>query len=165
MFDPEAWTLTLAAYAAKTRRARTLAIVGPLRPILERRRAARRLDCPLVFHRVLKSHPGQPIKSYRKAWTTALEAAKLPAGLVPYDLRRSALRNLVRSGVDVTVAMKISGHRTRSTFDRYNIVATEDVAHALELVSAYVQAQPTDRKVTGVHSQNMHNPGSRQKRR
>jgi integrase len=157
MFDSDAWTLTLAAHAAKTRRARTLAIVGPLRSILARRRAARRLDCPLIFHRVVKGQVAQPIKDYRKAWSGALAGAKLPAGLVPYDLRRSALRNLVRSGVDVTVAMKISGHRTRSTFDRYNIVDTEDVAQALELVEAYVGAQPAKRKVAAFeHAQNAH---------
>lgn len=45
-------------------------------------------------------------------------------GLVPHDLRRSAVRNLVNSGVDTATAMKITGHRTLHIFMRYNIIST-----------------------------------------
>jgi integrase len=147
MLDRESWTLTLDPKAAKTRRGRVIGITGPLREIIERRLVARRLDCTLIFHRVSKGQPGQPVKSYGKLWRAALTEAHLPATLVPYDLRRSALRNLVRAGVDFTVAMKISGHRTRSTFDRYNIVSDDDVRDAITKTAAFVATLPTTRKV------------------
>ena len=44
--------------------------------------------CPYVFHR-----NGRRIKSLRKSWALACEAAGLP-GRLPHDLRRSAVRNM-----------------------------------------------------------------------
>jgi integrase len=136
MVDLQAATLTVAPQVAKTRRGRVLALVGPLLAIVQRRLARRRLGCALVFHRASKGRLGAPVLDYRRAWRVALKAAKLPLTLRPYDLRRSALRNLIRSGTHETVAMAISGHRTRSTFDRYNITSTDDVAAAIERVAS-----------------------------
>ena len=139
MVDLEAKTLQLDPKAAKTRKGRVIALEGALLAIIQRRLARRRLGCPLVFHRESKGKAGQPVRDYRRAFAAAVKAAGLRRGLVPYDLRRSALRNMIRAGVDVSVAMKISGHRTRSTFDRYNIVDEQDVRAAISRTEAFLR--------------------------
>ncbi len=139
MVDLQAKTLNLDPRAAKTRKGRVIALEGPLWTIVERRLAHRRLGIPLVFHREAKGNLGQPVQDYRKAFASAVKTAGLRRGILPYDLRRSALRNMVRAGVDVSVAMKISGHRTRSTFDRYNIVDEEDIRAAVTKTAAFVK--------------------------
>jgi hypothetical protein len=58
-------------------------------------------------------------------------------GLLLHDFRRSGVRNLIRSGVPRRIAMKISGHLTESTFERYNIVDSTDLHEAMAKVEKY----------------------------
>jgi len=105
------WVLNLPSSITKNGRGRALGLRGEVRSIIERRIKARRLDCPLIFHRTSKGQTGQPLKAFDKLWRKALAAAKLPPDRIFHDLRRSAVRNLIRAGVDPSVGLKISGHR------------------------------------------------------
>jgi integrase len=106
----------------------------------------------------------------RKEWVKACNACGLGtttevegrpydpiySGLTLHDMRRSAVRNLRKAGVSEKEAMRISGHKTRSVFDRYNIVSTDDVMDAmrkLELAAlnetALLKASNTRKPVHG----------------
>jgi hypothetical protein len=64
---------------------------------------------------------------------------------LPYDLRRTAVRNMARGGTDPAIAMKSSDHRTRAVFDRRsNIISEDDIRTAVRKTTAYV-ASPTGR--------------------
>lgn len=131
--DVHADVLRVRSSTTKNGRSRQLPLAGQLAAIIAEQRAARRLDCPTIFHR-----NGEAIGEFRAAWDKATKAAGL-AGLLVHDLRRSSARNLVRAGVPERVAMEVTGHRTRSVFDRYVISSNGDVRAALAALGEYTE--------------------------
>jgi len=79
---------------------------------------------PWTFHR-----NGKQIKRINRAWITAALKAGHP-GRIFHDLRRTAVRNMVRASVPERVVMMLSGHKTRSIMERYNIVSEGDIREA-----------------------------------
>jgi integrase len=135
-FDRESSTLILPGRSTKGKKPRKLILEGVYREIIARRLSVRRLDCPYIFHR-----QGQAMGSFRKAWANASRKAGV-SGLIFHDLRRTAVRNMIRAGVDKTVAKRISGHRTDAVFDRYNITSDEDLQDAQQRLEQYVATLP-----------------------
>lgn len=113
--------------------------VGELAEVPARRKAARQVKfngsltlSSLIFH-----SDGLPVNEFRKSWRTACKRARVCR--LFHDLRRSAVRDLVRSGVSQSVAMSISGHRTASMFSSYNITDDRDQRKALRMREKFVK--------------------------
>jgi integrase len=128
-------------------------------PLIDRLRVAleEQAECRGVVERragqiisavFFRCNTGEPIRSFRKAWATACDAAEVP-GLLFHDLRRTAARNPVRAGIAEKIATDLTGHRTRSIFDRYAIVDENLLAEQTEKLSQPYQktAAQLERKV------------------
>lgn len=114
-------------------------VVGELVELIEERRKEARsvkTDADIILSNLVFHRDGKPIAEFRKAWATACKKAGC-AGRLFHDLRRSAARNLIRSGVGKDVAKEVGGWKTDSMFYRYNVTGEEDLRDAMEKVTKY----------------------------
>lgn len=118
--------------------ARTIYMDNELREIFKELWEARKKNERILEYVFLNKSGDGRIKDFRSAW----ESACVKAGIgrkIPHDFRRTAARNLVRSGTPERVAMDVTGHKTRSVFDRYNIVSGEDLKQAAMRQEEYLK--------------------------
>lgn len=115
---------------------RVLPIYGDMVPWLEMQMTTwpETPKCRWILH-----HDGARIGDFRKAWSTACKASKVP-DLLFHDLRRSAVRNMERAGVPRSQAMAITGHKTDSIYSRYAIVSEQDVKAAGEKLGRLMES-------------------------
>lgn len=131
---------------------RMLALEGELWDIIERQWQARQYeqeDGTVAFSRYVFHRDGARIGDIRKAWASACKKAAVDGRLF-HDLRRTAVRNMIRAGVPERVSMSISGHKTRAIFDRYNIVSEDDLRQAVQKTQSYLKGAPSKTKVVSI---------------
>lgn len=74
-------------------------------------------------------------ESSEKIWCAACHQRRKYEGRLFHDLRRSAAKWLIKKGCDRKTAKNITGHKTDSMFERYQIVVDDDKREALEKVT------------------------------
>jgi integrase len=123
--------IRLSGKTVKTKNVQVLALVGALAEVIERRRRVR--NGPFVFHR-----NGRPIRDFRTAWKKALDNATL-TGYRFHDFRRTATRNMALAGVPRNHIMQVTGHKTTTMLDRYNILVEQDTYNTMVRTQAFLQ--------------------------
>jgi integrase len=131
--DWSASLIRLEKKQTKAKQARVAPLYGELRAWLDMAYAAREQDCPFIV-----SWRGAGISEVKTAWNKARQRARVPELLV-HDLRRTAVRNMIRAGIPEKQAMRISGHKTRSMFDRYDITDERDIQLAGQKLALYLE--------------------------
>ena len=153
---------------AKNDEGRTVYLDDELKAIFNQQWEARKSSSKLISYVFPNKSGNGTIQNLRKIWNTACRTVgigygykvskryvekwedNLPSGPTIHDFRRSACRNMVRSGISERIAMKVSGHKTRSVFDRYDIVNDADLKLAAQRQEAYLQTQ-TDTISSTIH--------------
>jgi integrase len=115
----------------KNGEAKSIPLTDRLRVALRSLRSSKENDSPYVF-----TYRGRQLRDIRTSWRKGCEVAGLVDSVGKprfrfHDLRRTAITAMTRSGIPETIIMRISGHKTRSVFDRYNLASDEDLWRAV----------------------------------
>jgi integrase len=151
--------VTLKAGETKNDDARTVYLDDEMKSLLMNQWVRRKNNSKLLPYVFVNRTGNGPICNIKKAWNNACRQlglgygykvsgdyvrqweSKLSHGPIFHDFRRTAIRNMVRSGIPEMVVMMISGHKTRSVFDRYNIVSDADLKAAAMKQQTYMESQ------------------------
>ena len=139
--DRQQGVVRLEAGETKNDEGRTVYLDDELKDIINHQWEIRKNKRVILSYVFLNRDNDDKIKRFDKAWKTACKKVKIGGGRIFHDLRRTAIRNMVRSGISEGVAMMISGHKTRTVFERYNITNDADLIDAARKQSAYLNSR------------------------
>lgn len=100
--------------------------------------------CPWVVH-----YRGKHITDIRAGWNAACKKVGL-VGKHFHDFRRTAIRNMDRAGIPRSVGKTISGHKTDSIYNRYNITSARDIEESGVKLEKFFEEQIFDRHSLGI---------------
>ena len=100
-----------------------------------------------VIGEQLGQRVGEHIGPVRGDQAAGLPVGRRNGGYVFHHTRNTACTNMVGSGMSEGEAMAISGHKTRSVFDRYAIKREEVLRERLRQRTAYVESFTNEPKV------------------
>ena len=103
-------TARLEAGETKNREGRTVWLDDEVKAVIQKQWERRKKANKLIGSVFTNKAGDERIKCFREAWRTACKKSGLGYRLF-HDLRRTAVRNMVRAGVPERVAMTISGPR------------------------------------------------------
>jgi integrase len=122
--------IRLAAQDVKQERAMVIPMTAR---VLEALQAIPRTGLTWVFLSEVPPKEGEqpkPRNDISKMFQRAITKAGMP-DLWFHDLRRSFVTKARRSGIAESVVMRLSGHKTHAVFERYNIIAEDDLQEAI----------------------------------
>ena len=90
---------------------------------------------------------GELIRDFKRSWATVCRKAGVSKVLV-HDLRRTAVRNMVRAGIPDRIAMPSRGTRPEACSTATNIVSESDLAEATERLEVHFNSRMSEPRIT-----------------
>lgn len=125
----------LGAADTKTSEPRVIYLCDKALAILGEAGKVRSLEHSQVF-----TYRGRPIKGIRTAFLKACKKAGIKDFRF-HDLRHTFNTNMRKAGVEQSVIMKLTGHKTASMFYRYNTVDSEDAREAFRKLELLIGSE------------------------
>lgn len=138
--------ITLKPQDTKNKEGRVIFMPNELLKVMQNQRLFRNTQYPDTCW-VFFGETGARIKDFRFVWKKVCKKAGLEGRLF-HDFRRTAVRNMIRAGIPEKVVMSISGHKTRSVFERYNIINEDDLRLAAEKMHSMMPEEKCHNSVT-----------------
>jgi len=125
----------------KTSEPRRIYLSPVLRDIFSQLSRVRHINHNFVF-----TYKGNPVKEIKSTFRSACKKAGI-RDFRFHDLRHTFNTNMRKAGVDRSVIMKITGHKTMSMFERYNTVDKDDAQEAIKRLDEFL-TKPSSKKVS-----------------
>ena len=93
-----------------------------------------------INHDQVFTRRGKLIKCIRNGFDSACARAGI-LDFTFHDLRHTFNTNMRKAGVDQTVIMKLTGHKTLAMFNRYNTVDQDDARQAMGRLNSFLSEQ------------------------